>query len=445
MFFMGAYSQENFKLPNHELMTLKNGLQIYLVQQDEVPLIHFRAVVPAGYKYDQKGKNGLSNIVANSLSAGSKNYTKSEIEETLDYIGASLNTASGMESSIISSNFVSKDLETVLPILKDLILNPIFDEEEVNKLIQRVSIGIEQSKESPRAVIGNYFNKNLFKNHPYGNSASGDKESLNSIKTKDLKQFHKKHFIPNGSAIAIVGDFEKKKMKKLLSKNFKDWKKGRDIEFETPKISPLESSKVLIVNKENARETTMLIGGLGVPRNTEDLISIQVVNTILGGRFTSWLNDELRVNSGLTYGARSGFSSYKNGGSFSISTFTANQNSERTIDLALKTYNKLFNNEIDEALLESSKNYVKGQFPPRYETNSSIARFFTDSFVYNISLNYINEFSQKVNDIDIDSTNKIVKNYFPKENLLYVFVGKAELIKPFATKYGEVQVVNIND
>ena len=421
MFFMGAYSQENFKLPNHELMTLKNGLQIYLVQQDEVPLIHFRAVVPAGYKYDQKGKNGLSNIVANSLSTGSKNYTKSEIEETLDYIGASLNTASGMESSIISSNFVSKDLETVLPILKDLILNPIFDEEEVNKLIQRVSIGIEQSKESPRAVIGNYFNKNLFKNHPYGNSAS------------------------NGSAIAIVGDFEKKKMKKLLSKNFKDWKKGRDIEFETPKISPLESSKVLIVNKENARETTMLIGGLGVPRNTEDLISIQVVNTILGGRFTSWLNDELRVNSGLTYGARSGFSSYKNGGSFSISTFTANQNSERTIDLALKTYNKLFNNEIDEALLESSKNYVKGQFPPRYETNSSIARFFTDSFVYNISLNYINEFSQKVNDIDIDSTNKIVKNYFPKENLLYVFVGKAELIKPFASKYGKVQVVNIND
>ena len=445
MFFMGAYSQENFKLPNHELMTLKNGLQIYLVQQDEVPLIHFRAVVPAGYKYDQKGKNGLSNIVANSLSSGSKNYTKSEIEETLDYIGASLNTASGMESSIISSNFVSKDIETVIPILKDLILNPIFDEEEVNKLIQRVSIGIEQSKESPRAVIGNYFNKNLFKNHPYGNSASGDKESLNSIKTKDLKQFHKKHFIPNGSAIAIVGDFEKKKMKKLLSKNFKDWKKGRDIEFETPKISPLESSKVLIVNKENARETTILIGGLGVPRNTEDLISIQVVNTILGGRFTSWLNDELRVNSGLTYGARSGFSSYKNGGSFSISTFTANQNSERTIDLALKTYNKLFNNEIDEALLKSSKNYVKGQFPPRYETNSSIARFFTDSFVYNISLNYINEFSQKVNDIDIDSTNKIVKNYFPKENLLYVFVGKAELIKPFASKYGEVQVVNIND
>jgi predicted Zn-dependent peptidase len=445
MFFMGAYSQENFKLPNHELMTLKNGLQIYLVQQDEVPLIHFRAVVPAGYKYDQMGKNGLSNIVANSISAGSKNYTKSEIEETLDYIGASLNTSSGMESSIISSNFVSKDLETVLPILKDLILNPIFEEEEVNKLVQRVSIGIEQSKESPRAVIGNYFNKNLFKNHPYGNSASGDKESLNSLEIKDLKQFHKKYFIPNGSAIAIVGDFEKKKIKKLLSKNFKDWKKGKTIEFETPKINPIESSKVLIVNKENARETTMLIGGLGVPRNAEDLISIQVVNTILGGRFTSWLNDELRVNSGLTYGARSGFSSYKNGGSFSISTFTANQNSERTIDLALKTYNKLFNNEIDEALLESSKNYVKGQFPPRYETNSSIARFFTDSFVYNISLNYINEFSQKVNDIDINSTNKIVKNYFPKENLLYVFVGKAELIKPFASKYGEVQVVNIND
>ena len=121
-----------------------------------------------------------------------------------------------------------------------------------------------------------------------------------------------------------------------------------------------------------------------------------MINTILGGRFTSWLNDELRVNSGLTYGARSGFSALREGGSFSMSTFTANETTEQTIDLLLKTYQKIHETGIDSKTLESAKNYVKGQFPPDYETNAAIARFFTDADTYELPLDYIDRFNEAV-------------------------------------------------
>ena len=140
-------------------------------------------------------------------------------------------------------------------------------------------------------------------------------------------------------------------------------------------VTKKTEARVYLINKDNATETTLMIGEFGVPMSNPDQIQIDVINTILGGRFTSWLNDELRVNAGYTYGVRSRFASYKNAGTFYISTFTATKNSEPAIDLAVKTYSRLFEKGIDEATLKSAKNYVKGQFPPDYETAGSLAGF----------------------------------------------------------------------
>ncbi len=136
--------------------------------------------------------------------------------------------------------------------------------------------------------------------------------------------------------------------------------------------------------------------------NNPDQIQIDVINTILGGRFTSWLNDELRVNAGYTYGARSRFSQYKNAGTFYISTFTATKNTEAAIDLALKTYNRLFEKGIDEATLKSAKNYVKGQFPPEYETAGSLAGFLTQKYIYGLDDSYINNFEKAVDGMTVE-------------------------------------------
>ena len=439
------YAQSNFKLPAYESFRLDNGLTIYMVVQKEVPLVHFRAVVPAGTRQDTNDKAGLAGLTADALSTGTESFDKTTIESQLDFLGASYDTSTGTEAAVISSSFVNKDALVVLPILAEMIMKPTFDLQEFEKLQERAIAGVDQMRESPRSVIGNYFNQMVYGDHPYANIASGTKQSLQQIGIQDLKNFYAQNYQPQGSVLAIVGDFDPVNMKIQLSDLLSTWKNNALLESTTLKIKTLNKANVVVVNKEDARETTMLVGGIGVPRNVSDYIGIQVINTILGGRFTSWLNDELRVNSGLTYGARSSFSALRDGGSFSMSTFTANETTEQTIDLLLKTYQKIHEVGIDTKTLESAKNYVKGQFPPDYETNAAIARFFTDASVYKIPMDYIDKFTETVNSLDSKKAKQIIEDYFPKDNLQMVFVGKASEIKPIVGKFGPVKVLEITE
>ena len=171
---------------------------------------------------------------------------------------------------------------------------------------------------------------------------------------------------------------------------------------------------------------------------------MQVINTILGARFTSWLNDELRVNSGLTYGARSGFNSQSQAGTFVISTFTKKETTFEAIDLALKTYRRIWNKGIDKKTLDSAKSYVKGQFPPRYETSGQLARLLSNMWSLNLNDSFINDFQKNVDSLDVKKANQIAQALFPKDNLQFVLIGKAEDIREKAKEYGKLKEMDID-
>jgi predicted Zn-dependent peptidase len=186
-----------------------------------------------------------------------------------------------------------------------------------------------------------------------------------------------------------------------------------------------------------------MIGGPGVPRNNPDYVAMEVVNTVFGGRFTSWLNDELRVNTGLTYGAGSSFNRLKNGGSFAISTFTATKNTDAAIDKTLDVLNRLHATGIDEKTLTSAKNYVKGGFPPRFETSGQLAGLLTQMFWYGFDESFINNFQKNVDALTVGKAKEIVATYFPKNALQFVLIGKSENIKKIAAKYGPVTEIQL--
>lgn len=434
----------SFKVPKYEKFILPNGLTIYLMEQREVPTISVSALIPAGAIYDGQ-KAGLASLTASGLQYGTRNFTKSQIEEELDFIGATLNTYASKESAGLSAKFASKDQDKVLPIIKELLISPVFNEEEFIKEQKRVLSELERAKESPRSVINSYWDKFIFADHVYGHAVGGSPATVSTFTVGDLKSFYQENYSPSGSAIAIVGDFDAKKMKSKVSKLFTDWERSeqRKQNLASQNIPVFDQSRVLLVNKEDARETTFLIGGIGVKRDNPDYVAIQVVNTVFGGRFTSWLNDELRVNSGLTYGANSRFSPLKNSGTFSISTFTANNTTEETIDLALQVLDRLHKEGIDEETLTSAKNYVKGQFPPNYETAGQLAGLLTQMFWYDFDESYINNFQYNVEGMTTQKAREIVQNYFPKENLQFLLIGKADEIKPIAAKLGIVSEKDI--
>lgn len=437
-----AVAQNNpaaFKVPAYEKFVLPNGLSIYLMEQHEVPVISVSAIIPAGAIYDGT-KSGLASLTAAGLQYGTKSYSKTKIEEELDFIGASLNTYANKESAGLSSKFASKDLEKVLPILKEVLVDPMFDQEEFEKERKRVLSSLDQAKLSPRNVINAYWDKFIFGDHVYANPVSGSPATVGKFSIEDLKDFYKSNYAPQGAAIAIVGDFNSQEMKSRLRNLFAGWKKTAGVQkgLAAQPVKPIQASRVLLVNKEDARETTLYIGGLGIRRDNPDFVAIDVVNTVFGGRFTSWLNDELRVNSGLTYGARSGFSPLKNSGTFSISTFTATKTTEATLDKALQVLDSLHKKGIDEKTLSSAKNYVKGQFPPKYETASQLAGLLTQMFWYGFDESYINNFQANVDGLTVAKSKEIINKYFPKDNLTFVLVGKSEDIKSIVAKYGSI-------
>ncbi|MBW3141297.1 M16 family metallopeptidase [Ferrimonas balearica] len=434
-----------FALPEYQVRTLDNGLTVYLMERHQVPLITVNAVVRAGAVNDSEP--GLAALTAESLLLGTSKMKKAELEALVDGLGASLTAGAGKEGTTVNARFLAKDTDTMLDLVADVLQHPSFPSDEVKKARDRYVAMLAQQKESPRTVIRQYFDMLYYGDHPYANTTVGDGARLSQLDAFDLRMFHGSWFQPRNAAIVVAGDFDADAMARAIEQRFGTWRDG-----DTPTAPKLnqpvkvpQQARVLLVDKPDARETTFLIGGPGVARDNPDYVGLQVINTILGGRFTSWLNDELRVNAGLTYGARSGFTSYGEAGSFQISTFTATETTQEAIDLALKTYQRLWQQGIDEATLASAKAYVKGQFPPRYETSGQLAGLLGQMYLYDLSDAQVNAFQQQVDALTLEQAQALVAKYFPKADLQFVLVGQADAIRGVAAQYGEVAEVAISD
>ena len=436
----------SFTFPKYSKAQFDNGLTVYLLERHDVPLIYISATFKAGSVFDGK-KYGLADLTAESLMFGSGGKSKGEIEEIIDFHGASLGVGGGVENSSLSASFASKDADAFLPLIKDIILSPAFDEGEFSKYKGRLKVQLARAKESPRQVIGMYFNRFLYGDHPYGAPTSGTTTTVEGITLDDVKAFHKKYYSPKTSAIALVGDFNTEEMKKKLNDLFKDWAPADSTAVKKKRVDfkPFSKNRVMLINKEDSRQTTFLIGGWGVEYSHPDFVAISLVNTILGGRFTSWLNTELRIKSGLSYGARSGFNQRSDAGTFSMSSFTATPTTERALDLALQVMERLQKEGIDEETLRSGKNYMKGNFPRRYESPGSQVGFLTAMHVYGIDEDYINSFTSDLESVTPEKVKEVIKKYFPAENLQFVLAGKGSAIRELAKKYGEVLELDIND
>jgi predicted Zn-dependent peptidase len=429
---------EGFKLPPYETYDLPNGMKVYLMPQKEVPLLNVTIGIQAGSTLDGE-QFGLASFTSDALKLGTKNYSKEKLEDLFDFHGAYFGASSDKDATTLTLSLAAKDAEKLLPVMSEILSTPIFPEKEVVKLRERTVSELKRSKESPNQLADGFFNRLVFDKHPYGTPVSGTPGSISKMKRSDLQNFHAKFYLPQQAAVAMVGDLDIPTMKKLVEKNFAAWTvRTAPAKNAVPAYETKNAGRVLLVDKSDSRETTFRIGGLGVQADSPDWTELQVLNTILGGRFTSLLNEELRVKSGLTYGARSRFAGMRTNGTFSISSFTATDNTEKAVDLALKTYLGFVKNGVDAKTLDSAKAYIKGLFPPRYETTGALSGFLIEMWTYKLSDSVINDFENEVNSLTLDRANELIKKYFPTENLDILLIGQASKIQDVAKKYGRV-------
>ncbi len=438
-------SGSEFRLPAFETIRLPNGLTLMLMERHNAPLIAVTAVINAGAIHDAK-QGGLASLTNQALRLGSKQFAKAKLEQAFDFRGALLGVQANSEHSALMADLAAADAPVLLPMLADMLQQPAFDPAEFEKLRTRKAADLKRAKESPNEVSDLYFQSMLFGAKPYGNPMVGSEKSLAAISAEDVRRFHQQYYRPDNAAIVVVGDFKLATMREQLTQLFGGWKAPATPLAAAPATLgevDMSGPRVWLVNKDDAHETTFQFGGKGIARNDPDYVQLKVINTVLGGRFTSWLNDELRVNSGLSYGASSEFSTLSKTGMFSVSSFTATEKTREALDLAMRTYQRLWDKGMDAATLASARAYVKGQFPPRLETNQQISLLLADMFSAKVGREQIDRFSRDIDSVTPQRARELIQRHFPRENLQMLLIGKAEAIRGIAAKYGKVREIAI--
>jgi len=423
------------KLPPYKRVKLENGMTLLLMEQHEVPLISFSVVIRSGAVVDPPGKEGLAAVTAELLRKGTKTRTADQLSSDLDFIGGQLAANASPDSSSIAAEFVTKDLVKGLDLLADVILSPTFPADEVAKVLKQRLDGIKAAKDRAQGVIGQYFNRYLYGSHPYARPPAGDETSLATLTRDDVVRFYGANYIPGGIIFAVSGDFATSEVEKLLTGKFSTWRAKPSPAVRFPDPIPVQGKRLLLVDKPDATQTFFRIGNVGVARSNPDRVWIDVVNTLFGGRFTSWLSTELRIKSGLTYGAGSSFDERLKPGPFFISSFTPNATTVQALDLALATLKRLHEQGISEDELRSAKTYIKGQFPPQIETTDRLAATIAELEFFGLDEREVNTLYSKVDAMTLADAKRIVREYFPLGNLLFVLIGKASEIEPIVKKY----------
>ncbi|HVF87214.1 MAG TPA: pitrilysin family protein [Pyrinomonadaceae bacterium] len=436
LFSIQALAHEGtLKLPPYKKVKLANGMTLMLMEQREVPIISFSFIVKTGSVADPVGKEGVASMTADLLRKGTKTRSADQISTELDFVGGVLGANADYDYSTGAAEFVTKDVTKGIELLSDVLLNPTFPADEVTKLQRQRIDGIKAAKDEAQGVIGTYFGAYLYGKHPYGRPAKGDESSLAAITRGDVAKFYQTYYSPSNTILAAVGDFNSAEMERMLTARFSAWP-AKDVPMiKLPESSSFTGKKLLLIDKPDSTQTFYHIGNVGIPRTNADRVFIEVVNTLFGGRFTSMLNNELRVKSGLTYGARSAFDQRKLAGPFLISTYTRNETTEKAIDMTLDVLKRLHEKGITEEELKSAKTYLKGQFPPRIETSDQLATLIAQLEFYGLDERDINTYYGKIDSMTLADTQRIIKQYFPTDNLVFVLIGKASEIQQVAKKY----------
>jgi predicted Zn-dependent peptidase len=428
------------KVPLHERIRLPNGLTVIVVPKPEVPLIAFGAVLRGGGTADPADKPGVASLVASLLDKGAGKRTAFEFADAVAGAGGSFSAAAGAESITVGGQFLSRDRQLMVDLLADALLRPTLDATEFDKLRGREIELIKAAKDSdPSGLTGAYGRAFLFGAHPYGRPVSGSERSLAAIGHADVVEFRRAHFGADRTTLIFAGDIDAAWIKRAVAASFGKWSAAPTKLAPLAAASPQRGQRVLLVDSPGSVQAYFWIGSIGVDRLYGPRAELDIVNTLYGGRFTSILNTELRIKSGLSYGANSSFTRGSVPGEFAIRSFVLTENTGKALEMAYATLRDLKRGEVAPAMLESARSYVLGQYPTRLETAAHWAAALGDLELFNLTPSYIEEYGPKLRAVDASGAKAVIADAFPApEDTVIVVIGDAAKIRDELKKYGPV-------
>ena len=427
------------KLPAIQKQLLSNGLAVWIVEHHEVPLAQINLIVRSGSAADPIGKYGVGSLTAAMLDEGAGTRSSLDLADAIEFLGANLSTASSFDASSVRMSVPVSKLAEALPLMSDIALRPSFPVSELDRLRKERLTGLLQARDNAGALIQLAFPRIVFgPTHRYGTSANGLPATIEALTVDDLKTFYRSHFRPDNATLLVVGDLTPATALPMLERAFGNWKADgmAPLVADVPNAPQLTKRQVYLVDKPEAAQSQIRIGWVGVSRSTPDYAVLEVLNTVLGGSFTSRLNQNLREKNGYAYGASSGFDMRLSAGPFLAA---AGVQTDKTADALKEFFNELNGilTPVPPDELAKARNYVALGFPGEFETTSDMARKLEELVIYNLPDTTFSDFVPSVTAVTAADLQRAAARFVQPERMAVVVVGDLKLIE------GPIRALNL--
>jgi predicted Zn-dependent peptidase len=436
------------KLPPIQKRALGNGLPVWIVEMHEVPLVNLSLVVRAGASADPIGQYGLASFAAAMLDEGAGSRSALDLADAIEFLGASLTTGSSFDASMVRLQTPVTKLDDALPLMADVALRPSFSQAELDRLRKERLTSLLQTRDNPAAIASAGFARLVFgPRHRYGTPAMGNEASNGEMTVSDLRSFYSTHYQPRNAHLVVVGDVTADGVLQKLEKAFGGWKNGTaPPKAATDAAAQHGPRQIYLIDKPGAAQSQIRIGWVGVARSTPDYYPLDVVNTVLGGSFTSRLNQNLREDHGYAYGAGSGFDMRLSAGPFVAS---AGVQSDKTTESLQEFFKELaaIRQPIPADELARARNYLALGFPAEFETSAGMAANLLQLIVFSLPESFFAEYVPKIQAVTPAEAQRVAARYIQPDRFAVVVVGDLAKIEKGirAANLGPVRVVTVDE
>lgn len=437
------------KLPPIQKRALANGLPVWIVEMPKVPVAQINLIVRAGAAADPAGKYGLASFTAAMLDEGAGTKNALELADAIEFLGISVSTGSSWEASTVGLYTPISKLDDALPLMADVALHPSFSEAEVERLRKERLASLQTQRDNPSTMASLGFGHIIYgPKHRYGTGAMGNTISNGEMTAQEIRAFHAQYYQPQNSHLLVVGDVKADAILPKLEKTFGAWKNSgaAPVKPTLPTATQHAARQIYLVDRPGAAQSQIRVGWIGVPRNTPDYYVLDVLNTALGGSFTSRLNQNLRERNGYAYGASSTFDMRSTPGPFFAASAVQ---TDKTVPALKEFFNELtaIRQPIPAAELDRAKNYLALGFPAGFETTGSVAAQLGDLVIYGLNESAFTEYVPKILAVTAAEAQRAANQYIQPDKFAVIVVGDlATIEQPIrAAGLGPVRVVPVDE
>ncbi len=412
-------------IPTQWNASLGNGMNVYGIQQNELPLVQISLVINGGHYLDDINKNGVANLMTDIMIEGTATKTPEELEEAIDLLGASINMYTSSQSITITANCLSRNYDATMALIEEILLQPRWDEEEFELIKTRTINQIKRSAGQPNSVARSAYNRLLYGNdHILGYPSTGNETDVEGITMDDLKEFYAKNFSPSVTNYHVVGSIDQEKVMSTLESLNTNWAAK---EVATPTYSmPQNSGKanLYFVDIPQSKQSVINIGYSAMARTDKDFYPATVMNYKLGGSFSGNVNLILREEKGYTYGARTYFSGDTQSGSFTASSSVRTNTTYESTKIFMEEMEK-YREGISQEDLDFTKNAMIKSNTRKFETLGSLIRLLQSRSAYGLPANYVKNNEETVKNMTLEQHKELAQKYITPDKMSYVIVGDA--------------------